>query len=167
MLTDVQLPLARPAEISAYMARVQHTRTIVLDGITDGGSGLGSIALVAGLLGAAAALPASGVGSRGDRRQYFWSTCAAGIGVGVVLIGGAWIASLARASDANLVSGAGAMLACVGGAMLVAANVGVVREFRRTVVYADARSVNSEADIQVVRAPERDLERERGRLVFE
>ena len=135
--TDPANAAAYAAEISAYVARIQTSGTIVLDGLTGAGTQLGLIALVVGLLGAAATAPAAGWRVLGEQQQFVWSSVACGLGVGTALIPAAWIASVARTSDPNLVSGAGAIIAFTGGVAIVAANVGVVRQFFRSVVFDD------------------------------
>ena len=61
------------------------------------------------------------------------------LGVGVMLVSAGWIASLVRVSDPNFVSGPGSFLCLLAGFFLFASSRGVLREFRRTKVYAGER----------------------------
>jgi len=134
------------AEISATMARVQRTGTIVRDGFTGNGAGLGTVTLLLTLIGFGLTLPAAGVFGRDESLQYRWSAIASGVGLGVVGITLAWIVSLARVNEGeNIVSGAGAFMAFAGGFFLLAANRGTVAEFFRAKVYGSDDKLGSSA----------------------
>jgi glycine betaine/proline transport system permease protein len=134
------------ADISATMARVQRTGTIVRDGFTDDGAGLGGLTLAIVVVGFGLTLPATGVFGRDESKRYRWSAIAAGVGLGVVGITLAWIVSLARVNEGeNIVSGAGAFLAFAGGFFLLAANRGTVAEFFRSKVYGSDEKITSTA----------------------
>ncbi|MEE3251831.1 MAG: hypothetical protein VX268_06235, partial [Actinomycetota bacterium] len=135
---------------------------IVIDGMTDGwrikgepavdssgnrmtGSGLGRLALVAGLIGSVFMLPAAGVFGHGERLKWRWSAVTGGIGLGVLLIGMSWTASTMRVSPPLFVSGAGVLLTMCGGVFLFASSRPLLAEFHRKKVYDDDPSVPAEA----------------------
>ena len=105
------------------------------------GPGLGIWVFVAGLAGAAAALPAAGVFGRHEHRQWRWSAITAGIGVGAACVGFGWIFTHVRSgettAEGTYLSGVGSFLALAGGLTLAATAAGVLKEFRRAKVYAD------------------------------
>ena len=128
------------SQIFALTASAAEQKLIVTDGISDTGPGLGVWTVLAGLAGLAATLPAAGVFGRHEHRQWRWSAVAAGIGAGVVCVAIGWIATLVRSADDNYISGIGSFLALVGGVALAAAAASVLKEFRRSKVYADTES---------------------------
>ena len=62
----------------------------------------------------------------------------AGAGGGLALIGVVWVASLARVSDLNVVTGAGAFLTMFAGAIMAVTSKKILLEFRRNKTYDDA-----------------------------
>ena len=129
------------AEISALTAQLATEKLVVTDGISSEGPRLGVWSLVAALVGLAVAAPAAGVFGRGEHKQWRWSAITAGLGAGVSCVAFAWVATHVRSADPSYVSGVGSFLTMVGGAVLVATTVGVIKEFRRSRVYADAQPV--------------------------
>lgn len=107
------------------------------NGFTAGGTRFGYLALGLGIAGFLATLPAAGVFGGGERRRWRWSLAAAALGAGVMLTAGGWIASLVRVHDDNYSSGPGAFICLMAGFFLVLSARGVIKEFRRTKVYAD------------------------------
>ena len=126
------------AEISALYAELQAEKTIVTDGISSEGPGLGRWTALAALIGLAVSLPAAGIPERHESRQWRWSALTAGVGVGVAAVAFGWIFTHVRSADLNYFSGVGAFLTLFGGATLVATTASVLKEFRRVKVYADA-----------------------------
>ena len=126
------------AEISALTAQMNVTQLAVTDGVSSKGTRLGLWTLVAGLVGLATVLPAAGVMGRDERRQWRWSTTSAGIGAGVACAAFGWIAVHVRSADPNYLSGVGSFMTLLGGVFLVATAAGILKEFRRSKVYADA-----------------------------
>lgn len=117
--------------------KVEQVR-IITDGVSGSGPRLGIWAFLAGLAGLVVALPAAGVFGRHEHRQWGWSAVTAGVGAGIVCMAFGWIFTHVRSADDLYLSGAGSFLAMVAGCVLVATAAGVLKEFRRSKVYADA-----------------------------
>ena len=126
------------AELSALMAGTFEAETVVTSGVSREGARLGLWTLLAGLAGLAVALPAAGVLGRDEQQRWQWSSITAGVGVGIVCVSVGWIATLVRSADDNYFSGVGSFLTMLGGSLLVATTASVLKEFRRSKVYADA-----------------------------
>ena len=128
-------------EMTEILTQAQPDSRIITDGVNRDGAGLGIWIFLAGLAGLAAALPAAGVFSRHEHRQWQWSSITAGIGAGAACVGFGWIFTHVRSAEetaeGTYVSGIGSFLAVAGGLMLVSTAAGVIKEFRRTKVYAD------------------------------
>ena len=60
----------------------------------------------------------------------------AGLGAGVCGVASAWVATHVRSADPSYLTGVGALLTMIGGVMLAASAAGVIKEFRRSRVYA-------------------------------
>ncbi|MCY3562522.1 MAG: ABC transporter permease subunit [bacterium] len=126
--------------IATLVAEAQRKNPVSADGFEEKGPGLGRLALWLGVVGALFSLPAAGVFGGGERRRWMWSVAVSAIGVGVLLASGGWIASLVRASDAGFVSGFGSFLCLLAGFFLFISSRGVLKEFRRSMVYeSDSR----------------------------
>ena len=125
------------SQVSALYASLEAENAIVTDGLSGAGPGLAWWTSLAALAGLAASLVAAGIPSRDESRQWRWSALTAGLGAGVAVVGLAWIFTHVRSADDNYLSGVGAFLTSVGGAVLVASVASVIREFQRTKVYAD------------------------------
>lgn len=153
-LDEIERQIAeRPQDIAALSTQYQITyekatveNEIVTDGITGKGTGLGLWAFLAGLAAAAASLPAAGVFGNDERRKWQWSTITAGIGAGVTVLALTWILVQVRSADPNYLSGVGSFMALIAGAFAVASAMPVLKEFRRSKVYASlATGDDSEA----------------------
>jgi len=114
------------------------------DGMTSGGSRLGLWALIVGLLAAGAGLPAAGVFGSNEQRRWRWSTVTAGLGLGTASIAFAWIFTHVRSGDPQFLTGIGAFLTMLGGLMVLASTMNVLKEFRRAKVYGDPLDENTE-----------------------
>ena len=128
------------AQISALLAAQSEKKLIVTDGVSGEGPGLGIWTVVAGLAGLITALPAAGAFGRDEHLRWRWSTVTAGIGAGVVCVTIGWIATQVRSADDSYLTGVGAFLALIGGIVLAATAAAVLKEFRRSKVYADAEA---------------------------
>jgi glycine betaine/proline transport system permease protein len=126
------------AKISVLTAQMNVTQLAVTDGVSSEGTRLGLWTLIAGLAGLATVLPAAGVMGRDEHRQWRWSTTTAGIGAGVACVTFGWIAVHVRSADPNYLSGVGSFLTLLGGVFLVVTATAILKEFRRSKVYADA-----------------------------
>lgn len=143
-LDEIERQIAeRPQDIAALSTQYQITyekakveNEIVTDGITGKGAGLGLWAFLAGLAAAAASLPAAGVFGNDERRKWQWSTITAGIGAGTVALALTWILVQVRSADPKYLSGVGSFMALIAGAFAVASAMPVLKEFRRSKVYA-------------------------------
>ena len=143
-LDEIERQMAeRPQDIAALSTQYQLTfeksrveNLIVTDGITGKGTGLGLWAFLAGLAAAAASLPAAGVFGNDERRKWQWSTITAGLGTGVTVLALMWILVQVRSADPGYLSGVGSFMALIAGAFAVASAMPVLKEFRRSKVYA-------------------------------
>lgn len=124
-------------EISTLRSSRQERHAIIIDGISGKGAGFGWWTSLAALVGFAVSLRAVGIPTRGEHKQWRWSAVTAGIGTGVASVGFGWIFTHVRSADPNYLSGIGSFLVMSGGAVLVATTLGVIKEFRRTKIYAD------------------------------
>lgn len=133
---------ADPSQSGVVATEIQILSTetadqIITDGVSGEGTGLGIWTLLAGLAGLAVTLPAAGVFGRHEHRQWRWSAITAGVGAGIVCVTFGWVFTQVRSADDNYLSGVGSFLAMVGGCVLVAMAAGVLKEFRRSKVYAE------------------------------
>ena len=122
-------------QIAALASEAQRKNIARTDGFSESGSRLGYLTLGLGVLAFLLTLPAAGLFGRDDRLRWRWSVLVSSLGVGVMLVSAAWIASLVRVSDPNFVSGPGAFLCLLAGFFLFASTRGVLREFQRAKVY--------------------------------
>ena len=125
------------AEISALTSQLATEKLVVTDGISSKGPRLGAWSLLASLVGLAVAAPAAGMFGRGEHKQWRWSAITAGLGAGISCVALAWVATHVRSADPSYLTGVGAFLSMIGGVALVATTAGVIKEFRRSRVYAD------------------------------
>ncbi len=116
------------------------------DGISRGGARLGLWALVAGLLAIVTGLPAAGVFGANEQRRWRWSAATAGLGLGAASIAFAWLFTHVRSGDPQFVTGIGAFLTMLGGLMVLASTMNILKEFRRAKVYGDAMGGDTAAD---------------------
>ncbi len=123
------------AEIAALSSQLATERLVVTDGVSSSGPGLGTLSVIVAALGLAASVPAVGVLRRNEQRQWIYSAVVAGLGVGVCCVALAWVATHVRSADPSYLTGVGALLTMIGGAVLVASSTGVIKEFRRSRVY--------------------------------
>ena len=122
--------------IATLVAEAQRKNPVATDGFSDAGPGLGRLTLLLGLVGVLFSLPAAGLFGGGERRRWMWSVASSALGVGVILAAAGWIAALVRSSDPNFVSGPGSFLCLLAGFFLLLSSRGVLKEFRRTEIYA-------------------------------
>ncbi len=134
--------------IATKVAEAQRKNPIATDGFAEEGPGLGRLALWLGVVGALFSLPAAGVFGGGERRRWMWSVAVSAMGVGILFASGGWIGSLVRASDSNFVSGPGSFLCLLAGFLLLVSSRGVLKEFRRSKVYAGDSGLMSQAETQ-------------------
>ena len=142
------------AEISALMAEASQTKVIVTDGVGEESSGLGLIALIAGVLALALTLPAVGLFGMDEHLRWRWSTVTASVGIGIACIPIAWIATHTRSADPNYFTGVGAFLTICSGAFIVTSTIPVLKEFRRTKIYVDTDYTTTDADDSQAKAVE-------------
>jgi len=124
------------AEYTALIAYAQRTGDIIYDGYTDEGAGLGWITLFLGLLTLGLAVPASGFFSQDELFLYKWCSIVCGLGLGLLLLGVAWVASISRVAETNLVSGVGVLFLLFAGVTTAASARGTLSEFDRKQVYS-------------------------------
>ncbi len=130
------------AEIAALTSQLATERLVVTDGISSEGPGLGVWSLLAAVGALVAAVPAAGVFGRDEQRQWIYNSVVAGLGVGIGCVGLAWVATHVRSADPSYLTGVGAFLTMIGGAVLVTMSAGVIKEFRRSRVYENAPTLS-------------------------
>ncbi|MDE0267885.1 MAG: hypothetical protein OXI96_02435 [Acidimicrobiaceae bacterium] len=125
------------AEISGLSSQARLTKTVVLNGFADGGPRLGYLGVVLALVGVALTFPAAvGILVRDELQRWRWNAAVASVGVGLMVVGGAWIGSVTRVADPNFNGGVGAFLCFVGG-FLFLSTTGMLKEFARSKVYVE------------------------------
>jgi len=125
------------SKISSLINKYRMTVETINDGITPNGAGLSYLAIPLVIIGLLTLLPAVGVFGFNEHLRWRWSVITAGIGAGISIIGLGWIISLARVSDLQIVTGAGAFLTALGGAALALSSRSILNEFNRKKVYED------------------------------
>ncbi|MDG1412211.1 MAG: ABC transporter permease subunit [Acidimicrobiales bacterium] len=137
LLTDtVQADSTRGIEVDAGGS---YTR-IVFNGVEDDGPGLGLLAMLLGVFGLAAAIPASGLTGRDEVTRWKASVLLCGIGIALMAVPMGFILGMVRVAEAGALSGVGAFVTLVAGFLLFSSGRGVVTEFRRRKIYRDAGS---------------------------
>ena len=137
---DLALAGSLAAEFTALIAYAQRTGDVIHDGFEDEGAGLGWVALAIGLLTLLVAVPASGLISRDEKFLYQWCSIVCGLGLGVLVLGIAWVGTIARVAETNLVSGVGALFIIFAGVTSAGSVRGTLSEFDRKQVYEDVSS---------------------------
>tara|TARA_B100000700_G_scaffold171980_1_gene189951 strand:- start:324 stop:3122 length:2799 start_codon:yes stop_codon:yes gene_type:complete len=131
------LAATNTSKVTSLRNKFRRQAKVITDGYTDQGAGLGKLAIVVSVLGAVLTVPASGLLGLDENRRWRWSAGVAAAGGGLALIGIVWVASLARVSDLNVVTGAGAFLTMFAGAILAVTSKKILLEFRRDKTYDD------------------------------
>ncbi len=124
-------------KITALVNEAERSQRIITDGFTDRGPQFGFLALIVVAAGSVSALLASGLFGHDERRKWMWSAVTAGFGAGLTMIAAAWIGTLTRVADPNLLTGAGAFLCLMAGLVLLGTTRTVLTEFRRAEVYVE------------------------------
>ena len=137
---DLQLAGSLAAEFTALIAYAQRTGDVIHDGFEDEGAGLGWVALAIGLFTLLVAVPASGLISSDEKFLYQWCSIVCGLGLGVLVLGVAWVATIARVAEPNLVSGVGALFIMFAGVTSASSVRGTLSEFDRKQLYEEVTS---------------------------
>ena len=132
---DLKLAGSLAAEFTALIAYAQRTGDVIHDGYSGEGAGLGWVALMIGALTLLVAIPASGVMSGDESFLYRWCSIMCGLGLGLFLLGIAWVGTISRVAETNLVSGVGALFILFAGVTNAASVRGTLAEFDRKQVY--------------------------------
>ena len=135
------------SQISTLEASLAVSDKIITDGVSGEGPRFGVWTLLASLVGLAVVFPAAGAFGRGEHRRWRWNAIVAGIGAGIVCLTFAWVLTHVRSADENYFSGIGSFLAIVGGVVIVATAVPVLKEFGRSKVYDDSESSLAEEPV--------------------
>ncbi|MED5392825.1 MAG: hypothetical protein VYA26_00075, partial [Actinomycetota bacterium] len=133
------LAATNTSKITSLRNKYRRQAKVITDGFTDQGVGLSKLAIGVAAIGALLTLPASGLLGLDENRRWRWSAAVAAAGGGLALIGIVWVASLARVSDLNVVTGAGAFLTMFAGAIMAVTSKKILLEFRRNKTYDDAK----------------------------
>ena len=152
-LSDEEASAALPADIvdeeevdDALDSDVSSGYTrIVFNGVEADGPGLGLLAMLLGVLGLAAAIPASGLTGGGEETRWKASVLLCGIGLALMAVPMSFILGMVRVAEPGALSGVGAFVTLVAGFLLFASGRGVVAEFRRRKIYKDASSDSAAA----------------------
>ena len=131
------------ADMTAKIAEAKRTGDIIHDGFESEGAGLGIWTLIAGVAALVLTVPAIGLLGVDESLRYRWSTLVAGAGLGITMISLAWVLTIARVADTNLVSGVGAAFVMFAGVTVFATSRGTLSEFERDKVYDDIPRVKS------------------------
>ena len=134
------------ADMLSLRAQAAETGTLVTDGLSSQGPQLGLWALLAGLAALLTGLPAAGVFGGDEQRRWRWSAATAGIGSGVAGIALAWIFTHVRSGHPKYTSGIGSFLALIGGMLILASTMAVLKEYRRAKVYGNPRDAAAAND---------------------
>jgi hypothetical protein len=86
------------------------------------------------------AVPASGLISTDEKFLYQWCSIVCGLGLGLLVLGIAWVATISRVAETNLVSGVGALFIIFAGVTSAGSVRGTLSEFDRKQVYEEVRS---------------------------
>ena len=131
------LAATNTSKVTSLRNKFRRSAKTITDGFSDQGAGLSKLAIGVAAIGALLTLPASGLLGLDENRRWRWSAAVAAAGGGLALIGVVWVASLARVSDLNVVTGAGTFLTMFAGAILMVTSKKILLEFRRNNTYDD------------------------------
>jgi len=125
-------------EIGTIYNAARLSSKIIHDGYTEEGGGLGYLSIIGIAVAGLCAIPAVGLIRKEEHYRWRWSSMVAGVGLGVSLVGLAWIASLLRVSETLIVSGNGAFLVLCAGYIVFSSSKKLLSEFRREMDYDDS-----------------------------
>ena len=135
------LAATNTSKVTSLRNKFRRNAQTITDGYSDEGAGLSRLAIAVAAIGALLTIPSSGLAGLDENRRWRWSAAVAAAGGGLALIGIVWVASLARVSDLNVVTGAGAFLTMFSGAILAVTSKKILLEFRRNKTYDDVEAV--------------------------
>ena len=135
-------------KITALITAAERSQRIVTDGFTDTGPRFGLFGLIVVLAGAVSAAAGSGLFGHDERRKWMWNAVTAGLAGGLTMVAAAWIGTLTRVADPNLLTGAGAFLCLLAGLVLLSTTRSVLSEFRRSKVYLEVEQAESGAGVR-------------------
>ena len=127
----------KAADIASKIAQAKRQGDIIHDGFESEGAGIGIWTLIGGFVGLVMIVPAIGLTGIDEARRYRWSALVGGIGMGVAILPLAWILTIVRVADENLVSGVGSVLVLAAGFTMFATSRGTLSEFERNKIYGD------------------------------
>lgn len=128
---------AASAQLASAISTAQRTRDVIHDGFEEEGAGIGIWLLLAGLAAVVMSAPAIGLAGIDETRRYRWSTLVGAAGAGITAVSLAWILSITRVADTNLVTGVGVALVMAAGVTIFATARGTLSEFERNKIYGD------------------------------
>jgi hypothetical protein len=134
------LAATNTSKVTSLRNKFRRNAQKITDGYSDEGAGLSRLAIAVAAIGALLTIPSSGLAGLDENRRWRWSAAVAAAGGGLALIGIVWVASLARVSDLNVVTGAGAFLTMFSGAILAVTSKKILLEFRRNKTYDDVEA---------------------------
>ena len=134
---DITKQLAAAQTISNMYNSLITGQRVVYTGVQDDGPQLGWVVTGIALIATATSLMSTGLVGRAEKRRWQAATVLSGLGLALMAIPAALIASIVRTAEPNAIAGVGVFVAFVGGFTFFAAGRSVVGEFRRRKLYAD------------------------------
>ena len=134
---DITKQLAAAQTISNMYSSLINGQRIVYTGVQDDGPQLGWVVTGIAIVATMTALMSTGLVGRAEKRRWQAATVLSGLGLALMAIPAALIASIVRTAEPNAIAGVGAFVAFVGGFAFFTAGRSVVGEFRRRKLYAD------------------------------
>jgi len=134
---DITKQLAAAQTISNMYNSLINGQRIVYTGVQDDGPQLGWVVTGIALIATATSLMSTGLVGRAEKRRWQAATVLSGLGLALMAIPAALIASIVRTAEPNAIAGVGVFVAFVGGFAFFTAGRSVVGEFRRRKLYAD------------------------------
>jgi hypothetical protein len=135
---DPSVASANANRVQSLLNQARQSALLIHDGFDADSFQLGPLALVLGLLGLAATVPASGLIGNGDEVwRWRWSTLVAGSGVALMVLATGLIGSTTRVRESQFTTGVGVLLLLTAGFFMLGSARGMLTVFERRKVYAD------------------------------
>ncbi len=155
---DINKQIANGQAITNMINSARAGDAPTYSGFDGDGPGLGIPTVILGLLSAAGIAVASGLFGGDERRRWLGGAMAMGFGLGAWLVPASWILSFTRSAEPAAITGAGSIIALIGGFILFAGGRSVVNEFVRRKVYSDSPIGSGVVDIDLGESGEIDVD---------